>query len=208
MLGGAQWIPASEDLLHSAFGRACADNRRELANRDEGGHRAAPPEPGRGRSPQHIDVWPDSMWGTCTLCGHGEAGAEHLIIWCPGVAMAWRKISGGQMSLVQTVRSEGAPARQVAAQLIHQASFLHGSLMGRAGMDWQHAGHWLIRATHAMAKRRPLAHDPAEDGADDKGSWTGTPPERWAGHWPRGGTGRPRDARHARRRIGRPACAG
>ncbi len=56
MLGGALWIPASEDLLHSAFGRACADNRRELAFRDEGGHRAAPPEPGCGRSPQHIDA--------------------------------------------------------------------------------------------------------------------------------------------------------
>ena len=115
LLGGAMWIPASEDLLHSAFGRACADNRRELAGRGEGGHRAAQPEAGRGRSPQHIDAWPDSMWGTCPLCGHGEAGAEHLIIWCPGVAMARHRISGGQMSLVQTVRSEGAPARQLAA---------------------------------------------------------------------------------------------
>ena len=59
--------------------------------------------------------------------------------------------------------------RQQAAQLIHQASFLHGSLMGRAGLGWQQAGHWLIRATQAMARRRPLACDPADDTAEDEG---------------------------------------
>ena len=104
------------------IGRACVDNRRELARRDDDGPRTDQVGGARWRSLQHIGAWPDSMWGTCPLCGHGEAGAEHLIIWCPGIAMAWHRISGGHMSLVQTIRSEGTPARQLAAQLIHQAS--------------------------------------------------------------------------------------
>ena len=53
--------------------------------------------------------------------------------------------------------------RRQAAELVHQASFLHGSLMGRAGLSWQHAGHWLLRATEAMLRRRPLAHDQEAD---------------------------------------------
>ena len=70
------------------------------------------------------------MWGTCPLCGRGEAGAEHLIIWCPAVVMAWHRMGEGRLSLVQTIRSEGAPMHRQAAELVHQASFLTGSLMG------------------------------------------------------------------------------
>ena len=30
-----------------------------------------------------------SEWGRCSLCGRGEEGGEHLIIWCPAMANAW-----------------------------------------------------------------------------------------------------------------------
>ena len=77
--------------------------------------------------------------------------------------MAWHRMGGARLSLVQTMRCAEAPMRRQAAELVHQASFLHGSLMGRAGLGWQQAGHWLLRATQAMLRRRPLAHDPEAD---------------------------------------------
>ena len=95
-----------------------------------------------------------------------------MIIWCPAVGMAWHRMGGARLSLLQTLRTAEAPMHRQAAELVHQASFLHGSLMGRAGLSWQHAGHWLLRAAQAMIRRRPLAHDPeaSEDGAEDEGT--------------------------------------
>ena len=168
LLGGAMWALAREDLQQGEFGRASADSRRDLTARAGEDSQAAAQGTTSGRSIQDVDVWPDSMWGTCPLCGRGEAGAEHLIIWCPGVGMAWHRMSGGRLSLVQTIRSEGAPMRRQAAELVHQASFLHGSLMGRTGLDWQQSGHWLLRATQAMLRRRPLANDPAADQVEEE----------------------------------------
>ena len=159
---------AREDLQQGEFGRASADSRRDLTARAGEDGQAAAQGTTSGRSIQDVDVWPDSMWGTCPLCGRGEAGAEHLIIWCPGVGMAWHRMSGGRLSLVQTIRSEGAPMRRQAAELVHQASFLHGSLLGRTGLEWKQSGHWLLRATQAMLRRRPLAFDPAADQVEEE----------------------------------------
>ena len=71
----------------------------------------------------------------------------------------------------QTPRAEALAIALVlrqAAELVRQASFLHGSLMGRAGLDWQQSGHWLLRATQAILRRRPLAHDPEADRAEEE----------------------------------------
>ena len=34
-------------------------------------------------------AWIDSCFGVCPLCGFGERGSEHVLIWCLAVARAW-----------------------------------------------------------------------------------------------------------------------
>ena len=80
MLGGAMWAMTREDLQHGAFGRARADSRGDLIARAGEDSHAAAQGPASGRKIQDVDEWPGSTWGTCPLCGRGEAGAEHLII--------------------------------------------------------------------------------------------------------------------------------
>ena len=51
--------------------------------------------------------WGPSLYGACPLCGRGEAGAEHLLLWCPAVALAWAVLSGGDGTLASAVATPG-----------------------------------------------------------------------------------------------------
>ena len=43
-----------------------------------------------------VDVFPRmGLFQQCPLCGCGEAGAEHLMVFCPAVALAWESYPGG-----------------------------------------------------------------------------------------------------------------
>lgn len=70
-----------------------------------------------------------SHYGPCPLCGTGEEGAEHLLIWCPSVRNAWRHFSQGS-SLSQAVANGGAPSPSRLAIFLHHVSFLNHTLQG------------------------------------------------------------------------------
>ena len=93
-----------------------------------------------------------SEWGACPLCGLGEGGGEHLVIWCPAVAAAWLELSNSPVALSATLCSREAAQRGCAADLVHQASFLHGSLYGRAAMTWEAASGWLVQAVRCLGE--------------------------------------------------------
>jgi hypothetical protein len=107
-----------------------------------------------------------SPFGACPLCGLGEAGSEHLCVWCPAVACAWAQLWPDRAvgSLLQAVAVDG-PHLATTAALLHQSAFLYGSLQGRATMHWSQAAGWLVRAV----RHRGLLHALADIslGADD-----------------------------------------
>ena len=74
--------------------------------------------------------WAPSRYGACPLCGLGEAGAEHLLTWCPAAALAWRSWSGGGQPL-QVAVMEGPPDRRLAV-FLHQLAYMHSALLGSA----------------------------------------------------------------------------
>ena len=39
--------------------------------------------------------WIPSEYGACPLCGLGEGGVEHLLLWCLAIAFAWRLLAAG-----------------------------------------------------------------------------------------------------------------
>ena len=110
--------------------------------------------------------WVPSEYGACPLCGLGEGGAEHLLLWCPAVALAWRFLAAGCESLLAEVVSGADGPVDIAALLLHQASFLQLSLLRRATMQWEAAGRWLVRACGPRGYRTWTALD-GDDGAGD-----------------------------------------
>ena len=67
-----------------------------------------------------------STYGACPLCDCGEAGGEHLILWCPVVAQVWKLIRKSPLPLPQAIK-HGQDAKQVAC-ILHQASYLTSTL--------------------------------------------------------------------------------
>ena len=121
----------------------------------------------------------------CPLCLRGEAGAEHLLTWCPATHHAW-DLLGHPAGLASPRRLLTAPAWDpTAVAFLHQVSFLHTSLAGRAGMAWRTAGALLARAVRGrLAPLRALAM--AEDDAASDEEWAGDAvplraPEQWGG---------------------------
>ena len=93
-------------------------------------------------------------WGCCPLCGLGEAGAEHLLGWCPAVAAAWYQLYPSGRSLTDTVLQPRADARLV-AHFLHQVCFLHSATMGRAVLSAPDAALRIARATAASTTDDP-----------------------------------------------------
>ena len=85
----------------------------------------------------------------------GEAGGEHLLFWCPAVGAAWRDLAHDRCSLFDAIRgspgSEGLDDTLVA--LLHQASFLCGSLLGRVTITWEVSARWILRAARLRGGR-------------------------------------------------------
>ena len=124
-------------------------------------------------------------FATCPLCQRGEAGAEHLLTWCPATHHAW--------DLLGHPMGESSPRRllqvaawdHMAAAFLHQAAFLHTSLAGRAGMPWRSAGALLARAVRSrLAPLRLMATAEDDAASDEDGDEQAGPrraPEGWGG---------------------------
>ena len=63
--------------------------------------------PSGGPMPQGLDARETSGWGSCPLCGRGEKEAEHLVVWCPAVAEAWKTWGRTELTVWQTIRDGG-----------------------------------------------------------------------------------------------------
>eukprot|EP00972_Heterocapsa_arctica_P085134 12544200-Heterocapsa_arctica.AAC.1 len=81
----------------------------------------------------------------CPLCGHGEAGSQHLCIWCPAVAYAWNEIAGPGISTLMADIIKNHKLAQTGALLAQQVVFLYGSLAGRGKQDCKVSGTELVR---------------------------------------------------------------
>ena len=114
--------------------------------------------------------WGPSDFGSCPLCGLGEGGAEHLLLWCPAVALAWCALAAGRGHLLAEVVAGAAGPMDAAARLVHQASFVHFSLQRRATMQWEAAGRWLMRARGPRGYRAWAAFD-GDAGEGDGSGW-------------------------------------
>ena len=125
------------------------------------------------------------MFAPCPLCLRGEAGAEHLLTWCPATHHAW-DLLGHPAGLASPRRLLTAPAWDSAAvAFLHQVAFLHTSLAGRAGMEWRPAGALLARAVrNRLAPQRALATAEDDAASDEEGPGAAGPPpasECWGG---------------------------
>ena len=89
-----------------------------------------------------------SDYGACPLCGLGEHGSEHLLSWCPAVAVAWETLGGpAHVSL-----REACAVRDLAdkaAPLLHQVAYLATILHGACCMDWREGARRLVRTVQA-----------------------------------------------------------
>jgi hypothetical protein len=122
----------------------------------------------RGLSPRaHPELchWQASSHGSCPLCGLGEGGAEHLWMWCPAVALAWRRLHPAGRPLIPTLRAPLTDAGRLAS-FLHQASFLHASLWGHLHLPPAEGAARLIRMT-SRALARHFARTTDSPGLDD-----------------------------------------
>ncbi len=131
-----QWALLPDSLLPQCL-RGRADRIRES--------RGTPPAP-----PADLRC----RWGCCPLCGLGEAGAEHLMGWCPAVAAAWYQLRPQGRSFTDTLLH---PMRDAAfaSHFTHQVVFLHSAMMGRATLTAHDAARRIARATASHTSDDP-----------------------------------------------------
>ena len=168
--------------------------------------------------------WPVSRYGQCPLCSLGEAGAEHLLLWCPAVALAWNAWgrlaaaapcgpAGGASATVGQGPSVLEAVRQAhgdvayLATFLHQVAFLYSTLLGRACLEPERAAAWLIRACS-----RGSSDEESCDGAGltlegglgevEPHAWASDPPDCACGADPGAACGVVSDATPARTATG------
>ena len=112
--------------------------------------------------PRIPPVWERSPHGACPLCSLGEAGAEHLLTWCPAAAAAWTSLCGhnGPSLLMAAMHPQEDDTRLPA--FLHQLSYLHCALLGRTETTAEVATGRLLRA-YACSTHGGEQDDPSED---------------------------------------------
>ena len=128
-------------------------------------------------------LWTPRRFNPCPLCAWGEAGAQHLIVWCPAATMAWRAWGGGGAHpLVETILDPGDNAGGLAI-FLQQVSFLHCSLLGRTALGVEEAASKIRRACDRGNTRSmwdeggsDSEEEPSElSGEEVRDSWTSLP---------------------------------
>ena len=114
-----------------------------------------------------------SPYCSCPLCGAGELGGEHLLMWCPSVAGAWRILLARSLAsmesshgwhLLPVFLSDSAArtcpsALRAAAGLIHQAAYLAGCTGDATPLSVTTASLRLVRMTCSLTRMHPdLGH--------------------------------------------------
>ena len=111
-------------------------------------------------------LWCRNGYQACPLCGQGEAGAEHLLLWCLAVVLAWRAWAGADARPVLAAALEPRGMEPLLAPFLHQLSFLHCSLLGHAVLDAESAAGRLHRD---CARGRPSGDEEQDEEEDDGG---------------------------------------
>ena len=115
----------------------------------------------------------------CRLCGMGEAGAEHLLRWCPVVHGAWQRLTQGLMPPLRKCLTHTQEGRGLVAKTLHQIAFWHMTLGRRADddgspLDGRHQRH-INLVVGGVVNSRGKGTDPSlevqerDDGNDDPG---------------------------------------
>ena len=91
-----------------------------------------------------------SRFGACPLCGLGEAGAEHLWMWCPAVAMAWDAAAVSDTTMRDALLRPSEHAGPVAA-FVSQVVFLYTAALNRDPLTPDEAAKRIGRALRALA---------------------------------------------------------
>ena len=82
--------------------------------------------------------FPQSGYGACPLCGHGEAGSEHLWTWCPAVALAWDKVAppGSPPTMGQAIMDQEHHS-DLLCHFVHQVVYRHTIGVGLPPLEAQ-----------------------------------------------------------------------
>jgi len=185
MAGGHMWAIPADGTAHALDPHAA----RELLREAEIG--GSPPTGGGPTLGMYGDL-PGSCLRACPLCGTGEMGAEHLVIWCPAVFHAWHLLFPGEAPLMAVLTQ--APQAQSTlvqtARFLHQVSYLHSSLARSPGamLEGTQASRWIVRAVRKAGSRtNPTTQEEAlpagspDSDSDDRPSTTHGPLNRmWA----------------------------
>ena len=102
-----------------------------------------------------------SRHGACPLCGMGEAGAEHLWLWCPAAELAWRRFCTSRTSWAEALLGEQETAN-LAALMVSQIVFLHTALLDKVTLTAEESTRRIVAAVRA-SMNEPGAH------SDDEG---------------------------------------
>ena len=132
------------------------------------------------RTPLDAD-WGASAWGCCPLCGLGEAGSEHLLCWCPAVALSWLLLRPDAAPQVVWDALSSGDWADALCRFLHQVSFLYNTRLDSPPLGALGTVQFLRRALLA----RPSADlDVGEDdGAPDDDEFVSSAPRHRFAAW-------------------------